>query len=173
VPPLSDNQQELFVVVDEHDAPVATRTRADCHADATLMHRSVFVLVETRFGPLYQRRGFGKDSGAGSWDIACAGHVAVGESYHDAAVRELAEELGVEHVAPTAVGKLVLALGSETEMAMVFRLDHDGPFVVRLPEVAGVAVFAAGETPQPLTEAARIVLEFAARTAASGSLSGS
>ena len=171
--PFSDNQQELFVVVDQDDAPVAARTRADCHADATLMHRSVFVLVETRHGPLYQRRGFGKDSAAGSWDVACAGHVGVGESYHDAAVRELAEELGVEHAAPTPVGKLVVALDAETEMAMVFRLEHDGPFVMRLPEVAGIAVFAAGETPKPLTAAARIVLEFAARVAASGSLSGS
>jgi isopentenyldiphosphate isomerase len=160
--PLSDDQDELFQVVDAADQPVAVRSRAACHADPALIHRSVFVLVETSSGMLYQRRGYAKDTNPGCWDVACAGHVAVGESYEQAALRELAEELGLDPVRLQPVGKTLLRLATETEMAMVFRVRSDGPFRIAPPEVAGV--LACSEQPGRLTAAGELVLAFAAAT---------
>ena len=159
---LSDDQQELFQVVDEHDQPIGTATRAACHADRTLIHRSVWVLVDTTDGMLYQRRGYGKDSNPGAWDLACAGHVAAGEEYEEAACRELAEEVGITGAVPQHAGTFLMRMPDETEMCAIFRLHHDGPFTVRPPEVIGLAAFRAGEEPRPLTPSAERVLAFLA-----------
>jgi isopentenyldiphosphate isomerase len=158
--PLTDDQTEVFQVVDADDREIAVRTRAECHADPALIHRSVFVCVETPAGTVFQRRGLGKDSNPGWWCLACAGHVAAGESYLDAAVRELREEAGIEGAALEHRGTFLLALPDETEMTCVFAAWYDGPLVVRPPEVIGLAAFPPGEEPEPLTPSARRVLEF-------------
>ena len=82
-------QDEIFCVVDRDDHVLGYRTRAECHADATLIHRSVSVVVETSEGMLFQRRSLRKDSSPGFWDVACSGHVDGEETYAEAAVREL------------------------------------------------------------------------------------
>jgi isopentenyldiphosphate isomerase len=160
--PLTDDQTEAFQVVDADDREIAVRTRAECHADRTLIHRSVFVSVETPSGLVFQRRGLGKDSHPGWWCMACAGHVAAGEGYLEAARRELAEEAGIaaEGLELELVGTFLMELSDETEMARVYRARYDGPLVVRPPEVIGLAVFPDGELPEPLTPSARLVLEY-------------
>jgi isopentenyldiphosphate isomerase len=158
--PLTDDQTEVFQVVDAEDREIAVRTRAECHADRTLIHRSVFVCVETPAGLVFQRRGLGKDSHPGWWCMACAGHVAAGESYREAARRELAEEAGIEDAELEHVGTFLMELPDESEMACVFRARYDGPLVVRPPEVIGLAAFPPGEVPQPLTPSAVLVLEY-------------
>jgi isopentenyldiphosphate isomerase len=159
--PLTDDQGELFQVVDEDDRPLAARSRADCHADPSLIHRSVWVVVTTPDGMLYQRRGLGKDSSPGAWDLACAGHVAAGESYLAAAIRELAEEVGIVDAEPVHAGTFLMRLPHETEMSTVFTLHHPGPFLVRPPEVIGLVALA--EPPVPLTPSAELVLAFLRR----------
>jgi isopentenyl-diphosphate Delta-isomerase len=158
--PLTDDQTEAFQVVDAEDREIAVRTRAECHADRTLIHRSVFVCVETPAGMVFQRRGLGKDSHPGWWCMACAGHVSAGESYREAARRELAEEAGIEDAQLEHLGTFLMELPDETEMACVFRARYDGPLVVRPPEVIGLVAFPPGELPEPLTPSARLVLEF-------------
>lgn len=48
---------------------------------------------------LLQKRSAFKDSSPGKYDISSAGHVAAGQTYQEAALRELEEELGI-HAAP-------------------------------------------------------------------------
>lgn len=158
----TDDQGERFRVVDEEGRPLGIATRAEVHADPTLIHRSVHVVVETSAGTLFQRRGFAKDTGPGAWDTACAGHVDLDEDFLDAARRELGEELGLEGVEPEPLGRTLLRGQRETELCGVFRLRHDGPFRVALPEVAGLAVYPPGELPDPLTPAAEHVLAWLA-----------
>lgn len=45
---------------------------------------------------LLQKRSSSKDIYPGMWDISCAGHLVAGDTSHDAAIRELYEELGIE-----------------------------------------------------------------------------
>ena len=154
-------QDEIFCVVDHADHVLGYRTRAECHADASLIHRSVSVIVETSEGMLFQRRSLRKDSSPGFWDLACSGHVDGEESYLEAVVRELGEELGYDGPAPEHVGTFLNELGDETEMAGVFRLRADGPFGLMLPEVIGLGIFPVGEWPSPLTPSARLNLALA------------
>ena len=85
--------------------------------------------------------------------------MSLGEDVLGAAVRELAEEIGVvvEAAALTRIDQVLCELGNETELTTVFRLEHDGPFTVRLPEVAGLAVLPRGRRPEPLSPSALLL----------------
>ncbi|MCX6412822.1 MAG: NUDIX domain-containing protein, partial [Actinobacteria bacterium] len=102
-----------------------------------------------------------KDSSPGFWDVACSGHVDGEETYAEAAVRELGEELGYHGPPPEHLGTLLTELDDETEMAGVFRLRADGPFGLMLPEVIGLGIFSADDWPTPLTPSAQLVINFA------------
>jgi isopentenyldiphosphate isomerase len=156
---LTDDAGELFPLVDAEGREIGSATRAACHADPSLVHPSVHVVVVTADGCLWQLRGYGKDSAPGAWDHACSGHVSLGEDARSAAVRELGEEIGVsvDGGRLEEVARLLCELGDETELTTVFRLAHDGPFAVRPPEVAGLAVLPPGERPSPLSPSARLL----------------
>jgi 8-oxo-dGTP pyrophosphatase MutT (NUDIX family) len=154
-----DDPHELLVVVDEDDRVLAHRTRGEVHADRSLLHRAVAVVVETAGGTLWQRRGFDKDADPGGWDLACTGHVDAADADADAAARrELAEELGLDGAEPRLVGRLVVDLPDERELVAVYRLEHPGPFRLLPPELAGLVVFPPGQRPAPLSEFAERVL---------------
>ncbi len=146
-------------MIDAAGRQIGSAPRARCHADPSLIHPSVHVVVITDSGCLWQLRGYGKDSAPGHWDHACSGHVSLGEDARGAAVRELAEEIGLD-AAPGAlqeVARVLCELGNETELTTVFRIEHDGPFAVRLPEVAGLAVLPFGRRPEPLSASALLL----------------
>jgi len=87
---------EFFDIVDEADSIVGTASRDECHR-ARLIHRSVYiVLVNSRGELLIQRRSMSKDLYPGFFTGSATGHVDHGETYDEAAKRELLEELGVE-----------------------------------------------------------------------------
>lgn len=86
---------ELFDVVDALDRVVGRAGRAHVHANG-LLHRAVHILWVREDGLLcLQRRSYAKDTCPGLLSSSCAGHLDAGEAYPDAAVRELAEELGI------------------------------------------------------------------------------
>jgi isopentenyldiphosphate isomerase len=164
-----DDPHELLVVVDEDDHVLAHRTRGEVHADRSLLHRSVVVLVETDGGMLFQRRGFDKDTDPGAWDLSCTGHVDAGDADADAAaIRELEEELGVSGRAPRRVGRLMVDLPDERELVTVYRLRHAGPFRLAPPEVAGLVIHPVGERPEPLSPFAERVLAWLDEAAPAG-----
>ena len=156
---VSDEVTELFPVVAEDGSQIGAAPRATCHTDPALIHPSVHVIVTTDEGTLWQLRGRRKDTAAGLWDHACAGHVGIAEEPRAAAVRELDEELGIviSEDALEVVGRALLRLPNETELTTVYRLEHNGPFTLRLPELAGLAVFPAGERPSPVSPACAIL----------------
>ncbi len=88
--------EELLQVVDENDQPLAARPRGEVHRER-LLHRAVQVGVFNGNGRIWlQHRNLTKDTWPGAWDLAATGHVQAGESYADAARRELAEELNID-----------------------------------------------------------------------------
>lgn len=130
--------------------------KADAHRTGA-WHRAVHVWIVTPDARvLLQRRAAVKENYPSYWDVSCAGHCAAGESAREAAVRELAEELGLD-VDPEelhALGQLreqcVLNGGkyvdNEVHDLFLLRRDVDVAALTLQPEeVDGVAIVAIDE----------------------------
>ena len=114
----------------EHIAPDGTVlrvvTRAEMRRDR-LRHRCVYLLVVDAGRLLVHRRADDKDVWPGRWDVAAGGVVGAGESWDDAARRELAEELGVD-APPVAVGDGAWEGEEANVVGRVYVVAHPGPF---------------------------------------------
>jgi isopentenyldiphosphate isomerase len=127
---------ELVDIVDDDDNVIATVTRAEMRA-RRLQHRSVGIAVISRDGRLLiHRRSETKDIWPGWWDIAAGGVVASGETYEEAAHRELAEELGLNDVALEFVGAARYVDDHLAALCRGYRVVHDGPFTFADGEVS-------------------------------------
>lgn len=92
-----DNQRELFYLVDDEDQVLGSVSRLEAHQSQTIKHRSVFILVfNDKNELLLQKRNQNKDTFPSFWTLSASGHVSYGQSYDEAAKRELREELGLE-----------------------------------------------------------------------------
>ncbi len=131
-------QEEWFDVVNDRDEVIGRRPRTEVHR-LGLLHRAVHVLVFNRRGELFlQRRARTKDRAPGKWDTSAAGHLAPGESYEAAAVREVAEELDV-HLdrPPERLFKIAACPATDQEFVWVFRAEAEGPFNLHPEELDG------------------------------------
>ena len=87
---------EYFDVVDDGDNVVGRRPGREC-IRLGLLHRAIAILLFDEYGSLYvQRRADWMGWYPGRWTLSVMGHVSSGETYEQAAKRELSEELGVE-----------------------------------------------------------------------------
>jgi isopentenyldiphosphate isomerase len=133
--------EELVDVLDGDGVVTGSCTRAEMRA-GNLRHRTVAVVVETSTGDIVtHRRAAWKDVWPSHWDIAFGGVVAAGESWRAAAVREVAEEAGVD-VAPSALERLGAGSYADEfvrEEVEIFRVHHDAPVMCRDGEVVAVA----------------------------------
>ena len=81
-----------------------------------------------------------KDSSPGLWESSASGHLDVNEEYHSAAVRELAEELGIS-------GEIKLNCSIEPsertgwEFVRLYSCEHNGPFNLPYSEIEGGGFF--------------------------------
>jgi isopentenyldiphosphate isomerase len=130
--------EELVDIVDDDDRVIATVARREMRAKR-LMHRSVGIAVMSAEGRLLvHRRSPLKDVWPGWWDIAAGGVVTAGESYEQAARRELAEELGVVGVQLEYIGSGRFVDQNVAEICHGYRVVHDGPFTFNDGEVVEV-----------------------------------
>lgn len=88
--------EELIDIVNPDGSPTGTvRPKSEVHRDG-LWHRAVHVWLFTRDSyVLLQQRAHSKDNWPDWWDASVAGHISAGEAPADAAVREVAEEIGL------------------------------------------------------------------------------
>ena len=133
-----DASAEMVDVVDDDDRVIATVTRAEMRA-GRLQHRAVSIAVLGSDGRLLvHRRADTKDVWPGMWDLAAGGVVGAGESYEDAARRELAEELGVRVDSMECLGEGRFADDAVALIGRGYRCVHDGPFTFTDGEIAEV-----------------------------------
>jgi isopentenyldiphosphate isomerase len=127
---------ELVDIVDEADHVVGQTTRARMRRE-NLLHRVVAVLCRNREGQIYvHRRTATKDLFPNLYDMFVAGAVGAGESYDDAAVRELEEELGITGVALEPLFRHRYEGDRTRSHTAVYRVEWNGPIVHQLSEIA-------------------------------------
>lgn len=86
-------------VVDENDTVIGRALRSEIH-DKGFYHREVHVWFVTPAQEIiFQKRALDKDTFPGLLDATVGGHVELGESYDDAALKEITEETGLEIIA--------------------------------------------------------------------------
>ncbi len=142
----ADREDELVEWVDEDDRVISVVPRARMRRE-NLRHRSAAVVVLSSDGRLLaHRRAETKDLRPGWWDVCAGGVVGVGETYLDAARRELAEEVGVADVVLEPLGVGRFDDDQSHEISHLFVAVADGPYVFADGEVAEARLV----TPQEL-----------------------
>ena len=129
---------EIFDIVDENDNPIGRASRDDVHGNPELIHRVAHVLVFNSRGELYlQKRASDRKVQPGKWDTSVGGHIGLGESYREAAVRETAEELGIEPGEESFefLYKYRHSNDYESEYVGSFRIIWDGPVLIQEAEI--------------------------------------
>jgi len=135
---MTDNNQELFPLVDESGLVVGSATRGECHNGSRLLHPVVHLHVFNSQGEVYlQKRPAWKDIQPGKWDTAVGGHVDYGETPEEALQREVREELGISDFMPEYVGQYVFDSQRERELVYVNRTTYDGPVNPSAEELDG------------------------------------
>ena len=128
--------EEWVDIVDEDDRVVGRTTRAQMRR-GNLLHRNVAILCRDRSGRIYvHRRTATKDLFPNLYDMFTSGVVGAGESYAQAAVRELAEELGIRGVVPQALFHHRYEGDHTRAHTWVYRVEWTGPITQQPSEVA-------------------------------------
>ncbi len=132
--------EEYFDIIDELGAVIGQASRASCHGNPNLVHRVSHVLVVDRNDRIFlQKRSLRKDIEPGKWDTSVGGHLKVGESYDQAAVRELEEELGITEVTPQCLYTYRWSTPIESEdirtYLVVWSDGRDSPFELQSEEI--------------------------------------
>ena len=134
----TDNQNEIFDIVDPDDNIIGQATRRECNSNPDIIHRAVFILIYNHKNQiLWQKRSLTKDTCPGEWTTSVSGHVDSGDSYEEAAIRETMEELGIR-IELEYMGKFLYRYSTENEYSAIFKGYSEGPFDFDKQEVADI-----------------------------------
>ena len=96
---------EILNIIDIDDQIIGQATREAIYANKHI-HRIVHVIVRDSSGKqLLQLRSAQSSYLPLHWSTAVGGHVHAGESYEEAAQREMQEEIGIENCELREIGK--------------------------------------------------------------------
>lgn len=141
---------EYLEIVDAGDQVIGRALRSECHGNPQLIHRVAHVLVFDRQGRvLLQKRAMSKDVQPGKWDTSVGGHLDLGETYAEAARREMFEELGIAGLPLTFLHAYQMRSDFESENVATFTAQHEGPFPFSAVEIEEVRFW----TPQEIDAA--------------------
>jgi mutator protein MutT len=112
---------EIFDVVNENDEIIGTATREDCHSNPKLIHRTIHF---TLFDPSTQKilltqRAFNLKFDPGKFCFA-GEHILKGETYDQALVRGIQEEMGFTPASFVELAHHLFAYAQQSEFIRFF-----------------------------------------------------
>jgi isopentenyl-diphosphate delta-isomerase len=113
--------EEFLDVVNDEDLVIDRQPRSTVH-QLGLQHRGVHVLLFTEDKKLLvQKRSADRVHSPSALDCSISEHVKAGESYLDAAIRGLKEEMGVEGIAITPRVRFSMNYGiNDNEISVIY-----------------------------------------------------
>ncbi len=130
-----DPGAESIVIVDRENRIIGTVARRIMRQQR-LIHRASYILVFNVKEELFvQKRTATKDIYPGYWDLAAGGVVLAGESYEEAARRELAEELGIKGRRLRCLFDQYYEDADNKVWGRIFTCTHNGPFTLQREEI--------------------------------------
>lgn len=126
---------ELVDVVDDHDQARRTATRAQVRA-GNLLHRACYIIALDEQGRVFVHlRTATKDVFPSHYDATVGGVLAAGETYDDAARREVEEELGAPPRQLRVVGSLRYADAGTRVIGRIYDCRVDPPLRLQPDEI--------------------------------------
>lgn len=155
-PLVAQRPDEIFDVVDLNDCVVGQATRAEVH-QRKLFHRAVHILVfDDRGNIILQKRSLAKDTCPGLFSTSCAGHVDAGETYDQATVRELKEELGINLLESSEGLKFLFKMSPQEELGWefihVYALNYTGMLTPNPAEIERLENYSPEEVDSRIAE---------------------
>jgi isopentenyldiphosphate isomerase len=149
-----NEEEEIFDILNpETFEIVGTASRKRVHADPSLIHRSVHVLVFNRLGQLYlQKRAPHKDIQPDKWDTSVGGHVHAGETVEEAVKRETEEELQIVPSFFIPLYRYLMSNSVETELVSTFKIIYDDSLFPNPGEITEGRFWTAREIEQNLNK---------------------
>lgn len=131
----ADNGFEDIEYFDEDDQPIGIQKR-NYVIRSGLIHRSANVIIRNDMGQIFvHQRKKTKAIYGGMWDIKVGGIPMVGESYNDAARRELLEETGIRLVELKFLFDMKFRDNLNKSNRKVFCCRYNGPIRIQQEEI--------------------------------------
>lgn len=113
---------ELLDIVNDHDEVTGQAMRSVVHQQGH-QHRGVHVfLFNEQNEMLIQKRSADRVNSPSLLDCSVSEHVQAGESYFEAAMRGLKEEMGVEGIEVQPLGKIQMEYGlNDNEISVIYQ----------------------------------------------------
>lgn len=118
---------EIIDIVDANDKVVGSATKDEVRQKGLLSRVSFVILLNAKNELFLQQRKATKTTYPLYWSGSAAGHLRTGESYLEAALREVEEELGVK-TSLQEIGKFTSEV--DKEIVTVFIGKSDGPYTL-------------------------------------------
>tara|TARA_Y100000310_G_C20601720_1_gene773381 strand:- start:379 stop:906 length:528 start_codon:yes stop_codon:yes gene_type:complete len=127
--------EEILTQVDENDNVIGPSPNHEVWKNK-LIHRAANVIVSNEKGQIFvHQRKIGIKIYSGKWDMKFGGAVIFGETYEDAAKRELEEEAGIKDVKLTFLFPQKFRSDIRNVNRQVFIITYEGPFNLQKEEV--------------------------------------
>lgn len=133
------NSEEYLNIVDNKDNIIGIETREKIDESGTKNYRVIHILIFSKYNEiLLPIRSSSKSYCPNCYEFSVGGHVQAGESYEEAAYRELEEELNIKNVELKEIKHFSPYELNISSFSTLYKLVYDGPLKIDKNEIESV-----------------------------------